>query len=184
MQGGGSISPETVVTGDDGLAAAQRVLGPTAGQQTAQASADGLAGSPVTFVQTALASTPPRWSRSRATDQTAPAGFEVAEDLVVQLTDADGNGVGGRSVTWVVASGGGTANPVNTTTDPNGFARTRWTLGTVGRRQQPERRVLRPSTHSVLRHRFGRRAEQARARSSGNGQSGVGRSAARESARR
>ena len=129
-QGGGSISPETVVTGADGRAAAQRVLGATAGRQTAQATADGLAGSPVTFVHTALASSPTALVQTSGNDQTAPAGFEVAEDLVVQLTDANGNGVGGRPVTWVVATGGGTVSPVNSTTDADGFARTRWTLGT------------------------------------------------------
>ncbi len=129
VQGGGSISPETVVTGDDGQAAALRVLGGTAGQQIAQATADGLAGSPLTFVHTALASSPSALNRVSGDNQSAPAGFEVAEDLVVQLTDADGNGVGGRPVTWVVATGGGVVSPVNSTTDPNGLARTRWTLG-------------------------------------------------------
>jgi adhesin/invasin len=130
-QGGGTISPETVVTGDDGRAAAERVLGPAAGQQTAEAAADGLAGSPVTFVHTGLATTPAALVKISGDDQTAPAGFEVAEDLVVQLTDAGGNGVGGKSVTWVVASGGGATTPLNSTTDPSGFARTRWTLGTI-----------------------------------------------------
>ncbi len=131
VQAGGTISPETVVTGDNGEAAAERVLGPGAGQQTAEAAAEGLTGSPVTFVHTGLASAPAALVKVSGDDQTAPAGFEVAQDLVVQLTDTDGNGIGGRPVTWVVASGGGTATPVNSTTDPNGFARTRWTLGTV-----------------------------------------------------
>ncbi|MGH3522130.1 MAG: beta strand repeat-containing protein, partial [Mycobacterium sp.] len=124
-----SITPATVVTGADGRAAAERVLGPTAGQQTAQASGDALTGSPVTFVQTAVASSPTTLAYVSGNGQTAPASFEVTEDLVVQLTDANSNGVGGRSVTWVVATGGGAVVPVNSTTDPNGFARTRWTLG-------------------------------------------------------
>jgi adhesin/invasin len=129
--GGGSVSPETVVTGADGLAATSRVLGPTAGQQSAQASAPGLAGSPVTFVQTAVPSVPTTLTKVSGDGQTAPAGFEVAEDLVVKLTDADGNGVGNRAVAWVVNTGGGTVNPQNTTTDPSGFATTRWTLGSA-----------------------------------------------------
>ena len=129
VQGGGSISPETTVTDNDGLAAAQRILGPTAGRQTAQASGDGLAGSPLTFVQTALASTPTVLKEISGNGQTAPAGFEVAEDLVVQLLDADGNGVGGRSISWGVLTGGGTVTPTTTNTDPSGFARGRWTLG-------------------------------------------------------
>ncbi len=129
VQGGGSITPESVVTGDDGLAAAERVLGPTAGQQSAQAASDGLAGSPVTFVHTAVASSPAELQAVSGNGQAAPAGFEVAEDLVVRLVDDAGNGVGGRSITWVVSTGGGTVSPVNATTDGDGLARTRWTLG-------------------------------------------------------
>jgi hypothetical protein len=127
--GGGSVSPETVVTGADGRAATARVLGPVAGQQSAQAAADGLAGSPVTFVHTALASNPTTLTKVSGDGQTAPAGFEVAEDLVVRLSDANDNGVGGVGVTWVVPPGGGSPNPLNTTTDPSGLAHTRWTLG-------------------------------------------------------
>jgi adhesin/invasin len=127
--GGGSVSPATVVTGSDGRAATARVLGPASGQQSAQAAGADLAGSPVTFVQTAIPSNPTTLAAVSGNGQTAPAGFEVAEDLVVLLTDANGNGVGGRSVTWVVATGGGAVSPQNTTTDPSGFARTRWTLG-------------------------------------------------------
>ncbi|HEY8257588.1 MAG TPA: Ig-like domain-containing protein [Gemmatimonadales bacterium] len=129
--GGGSVSPETVITGADGRGATARVLGPTAGQQSAQAAADGLAGSPVTFVHTAVASNPTTLTEVSGNGQTAPAGFELAEDLVVKLSDADGNGVGGRAVSWVVSTGGGTVTPVNSTTDPSGFARTRWTLGST-----------------------------------------------------
>lgn len=128
-QSGGSVSPGTVVTGNDGLAATARVLGPTSGQQTAQASVDGLAGSPVTFVQTAVASNPTTLVEVSGNNQSAPAGFEVAEDLVVRLTDDNGNGVGGLAITWLPGTGDGTVNPQNAITDPSGFARTRWTLG-------------------------------------------------------
>jgi adhesin/invasin len=127
--GGGSVSPATVVTGADGRAATARVLGPIAGQQSAQAAADGLAGSPVTFVHTALASNPTTLTKVSGDGQTAPAGFEVAEDLVVRLSDDNDNGVGGVGVTWVVPPGDGAVNPLNSTTDPNGLAHTRWTLG-------------------------------------------------------
>ncbi len=121
VQGGGSITPESVVTGDDGLAAAERVLGPTAGQQSAQAASDGLAGSPVAFVHTAVASSPAGLQAVSGNGQAAPAGFEVAEDLVVRLVDDAGNGVGGRSITWVVSTGGGTVSPVNATTEATGW---------------------------------------------------------------
>ena len=58
VSGGGSISPVTVLTGADGLAAAERVLGPTAGAQSAQATVEGFTGSPVEFSHTAAAGQP------------------------------------------------------------------------------------------------------------------------------
>jgi hypothetical protein len=61
-------------------------------------------------------------------DQIAPGGFPVAEDLVVRLEDDNGNGIGGRQITWVVPSGSGSVTPVTATTNVNGLATTRWTL--------------------------------------------------------
>jgi adhesin/invasin len=131
VSGGGSISPVTVVTGADGLAAAERVLGPSAGAQSAQATVAGFTGSPVTFSHTAIPANPTALVKISGDGQTAPGGFEVAEDLVVRLEDDNGNGIGSRAITWVVPAGSGSVNPVNTTTDANGLATTRWTLPTA-----------------------------------------------------
>ncbi len=131
VSGGGSIAPATVVTGANGLAAAERVLGPTAGAQSAQATVAGFTGSPVTFSHTAIPANPTALVLVSGDDQTAPGGFEVAEDLVVRLEDDDGNGIGGRAISWVVSSGSGSVNPGSSTTDPNGLATTRWTLPTA-----------------------------------------------------
>jgi adhesin/invasin len=128
VAGGGSISPATVITGADGLAAAERVLGATAGAQSAQAAVEGFAGPPVTFTHTAVPANPTVMVLVSGDDQTAPGGFEVAEDLVVRLEDANGNGIGGRSITWVATAGSGSVAPSNTTTTVNGLATTRWTL--------------------------------------------------------
>ncbi|HYC33184.1 MAG TPA: Ig-like domain-containing protein [Gemmatimonadales bacterium] len=129
VSGGGSIDPASSVTGEDGEASAQRTLGPSAGQQTAQATADGLAGSPVTFTHTAGASAPTRLVLVSGNNQSAPAGFALPDSLVVRLLDANDNGVPGRTITWVVDPGAGVAAPANTQTDAQGFAVTRWTLG-------------------------------------------------------
>ena len=126
--GGGSISPEVVVTGADGLAAAERVLGGSSGAESAQATAAGLQGSPLTFIHTAVPATPSRLVKISGDGQSAPAGFQLADSLVVQLVDEGGNGVGGRPVTWVVGGGEGSVDPVNSTTTPQGFAVTRWTM--------------------------------------------------------
>lgn len=129
LSGGGSISPETSTSGDDGRAAAERVLGPGAGPQTAQASASGFGGSPVTFTHTAVPANPAALVLVSGNGQTAPAGFAVSESLVVHLEDANGNGIGGKPISWVPSPGSGSASPTSTTTDPNGFAATQWTLG-------------------------------------------------------
>ncbi|MFL5493853.1 MAG: Ig-like domain-containing protein [Gemmatimonadales bacterium] len=127
--GGGSISPASVTTGPDGLAAAERVLGSASGAQSSEATASGLAGSPVTFTHTAVAANPASLLYVSGDGQTAPAGFQLADTLLVRLVDDNGNGIGGKAITWVVATGGGSVVPVNTTTNPNGYASTRWTLG-------------------------------------------------------
>lgn len=128
VSGGGSISPATVVTGTDGLAAAERVLGATSGAQSAQAAVPGYTGSPVSFSHTAQPANPTALVLISGDDQSAPAGFPVAEDLVVRLQDPNGNGIGGRPITWVVPSGSGSVDPVSVQTDANGLARTRWTM--------------------------------------------------------
>lgn len=131
VSGGGSISPVTVVTGEDGLAAAERVLGPTSGAQSAQAAVEGFAGSPVEFSHTAEAATPTRLILVAGNAQIGPGGFPLADSLVVRLEDANGNGIGNRSINWAISSSSGSVSPTIVTTDPNGLAATSWTLPTV-----------------------------------------------------
>lgn len=125
--GGGSISPAAVVTGADGTAAAERVLGNTAGTQTAQAASAGLTS--VSFNHTADPANPTALVLVSGDGQIGAAGSPLADSLVVRLEDDNGNGVGGKAITWVVATGGGAVSPVTATTNPNGLAGTQWTLG-------------------------------------------------------
>ena len=125
--GGGSISPASVLSGADGTAAAERVLGNASGPQTAQASSAGLAS--VTFTHTAEPANPTSLVLVSGNGQTGAVGAQLADSLVVRLVDDNGNGVGGKSISWVVGTGGGSPNPATATTNPNGFAWTRWTLG-------------------------------------------------------
>src|SRR6185503_8161122 len=53
VDGGGSITSPSSTTGSDGTVCAQFILGSTIGDQHAQATAEGLAGSPVGFTATA-----------------------------------------------------------------------------------------------------------------------------------
>ena len=127
--GGGSVSETIVATDEDGRSRVERILGPTVGQQTTLASSEGLAGSPVVFVHTAIAGDASRLIIVSGGDQTGQVGSLLPAELVVRLIDSEGNGVPNTAVTWVPAIGGGTANPQNTTTDSDGRTSTQWTLG-------------------------------------------------------
>jgi hypothetical protein len=56
----------------------------------------------------------------------------VASPLILRLVDEAGVGIPGRAVVWSVSAGGGSIDPASTTTDAEGFASTRWTLGEAG----------------------------------------------------
>jgi hypothetical protein len=128
----GSVDPASSTTGADGLASTTWTLGPAAGSQSATASSTGLSGSPVTFTATARAGSPEELVRVSGNGQTGAPGNELGEALVVRLLDQQGNGVPNRAVSWVVATGGGSVTPVTSTTDADGLASTRWTLGSAG----------------------------------------------------
>ena len=127
VSGGGSISPTNVLSGADGTAAAERVLGNASGTQESQASVPGIGS--VAFTHTAEPANPTALVLVSGDAQTGAVGALLADSLVVRLVDDNGNGVGAKSITWVVGSGGGSADPGTSTTNPNGFAWTRWTLG-------------------------------------------------------
>ncbi|MGH3378229.1 MAG: Ig-like domain repeat protein [Actinoallomurus sp.] len=124
--GGGSISPASVTSDANGLAAAERVLGNASGTQTAAAASSGL--TPITFTQTAEPANPTALLLISGDAQNGQAAATLADPLVVRLVDDNGNGVGGKAITWVSAPGNGSVNPQNVTTSPTGFAQTSWTL--------------------------------------------------------
>jgi large repetitive protein len=129
-EGGGSVSQASVTTDEAGRASVERTLGPTAGPQSTVASAENLAGSPVTFSHTATAGDASGLSIVSGNDQTAAAGTRLPADLVVRLVDAGGNGVPSAAVTWLVGAGDGTVTPEDGITDEAGRSSARWTLGT------------------------------------------------------
>ncbi|MEP6688026.1 MAG: Ig-like domain-containing protein, partial [Gemmatimonadales bacterium] len=125
--GGGTISPTNVVSATDGTAAAERVLGGASGTQGAEASANGI--TPVAFTHTAEPANPTALVLVSGNGQTGGVSAPLPDPLVVRLVDDNGNGVGGKAITWVVGSGGGSPSPTTVSTNPNGFAETQWTLG-------------------------------------------------------
>ena len=62
-------------------------------------------------------------------EQEASPGEAVPDSLVVRVIDTAGVGVPDQQVSWAVALGGGRVEPQSTTTNPDGIAWVRWTLG-------------------------------------------------------
>jgi Big-like domain-containing protein len=130
VDGGGSVNETSTQTADNGQTSVTRTLGSATGHPTTTATAEGLPGSPsVTFTHEATAGTASRVEKFDGDGQSALAGTEVHDPLVVRVLDGQGNPVIGRAVTWVIGAGGGSVTPQNTTTDGQGKASTRWTLG-------------------------------------------------------
>ena len=129
--GGGSVSETATVSDAAGHASVTRTLGSTAGSQSTLASADGLSGSPVTFLHTATSGSAAGVLIVSGNEQSGAPGSPLAQPLVVQVNDAGGNPVAGAAVTWVVTGGGGSLEPSTSTTDATGRASSVWTLGSA-----------------------------------------------------
>lgn len=104
-------------------------------------------------------------------------GEELATQLGVRVTDAQGRAVPNVAVTFTVTAGGGVAQPVTNSTDANGEARATWTLGTTAGAQG-----VRASVASVGGVDFSATAEPGPAAQllivSGSGQAALGGQAA------
>jgi hypothetical protein len=72
---------------------------------------------------------PPRIRLVRGNGQLGNTDAPLPDSLVVQVVDSANNGIPDRTVTWVVANGGGRANPETSTTDQDGYASAAWILG-------------------------------------------------------
>ncbi|MEP6688147.1 MAG: Ig-like domain-containing protein [Gemmatimonadales bacterium] len=129
VEGGGSVDDAATLTGPDGFASVERVLGPDAGTQRTIANAPGLAGSPLTFVHTARAGDAAVLEQVSGDGQSALVGTSLPAPLVVRVRDGAGNPVPGLAVTWLVGNGGGQLTPATSRTDADGLAGTTWTMG-------------------------------------------------------
>jgi len=114
--GGGSVTP-TSTTDDDGYARATRVLGPTAGLQTATAVAAGMPDPPARFTATARSGTPTRLAFT-VEPSDASAGAPITPAIEVSALDGFGNTASGfaGAVTLVLGTNPGGAALEGTTT--------------------------------------------------------------------
>lgn len=130
--GGGSITPSSVTNGS-GIATATRVLGTTAGTQTASAAASGVNGSPKAFSATATAGTAVDISKSVSVDTASTARTQVT--YTVLAVDGFTNPKDGVVIDWAVTTGQGTLGAAQSTTGADGKASATLTHdGSVGDR--------------------------------------------------
>ena len=140
--GGGRLSATTVTTDANGRARTTLTLGSEPGTNTISATVAGL--EPVTFTATATEQTAHSLTKVSGDNQEGPAGTQLAEPFVVSVLDQNGSPLDGVDVSFAVTAGGGMlsattdANPctfklstssLTATTDANGQAATRLTLG-------------------------------------------------------
>ncbi len=137
--GGGTVTPPTVFTDANGIAATRWTLGPAAGtnNNTMTAVSAGLSGSPVTFTASATAGGATQIAVNAGNNQTDTVNSTVTIPPSVIVRDAGNNPVAGVNVTFQVTAGGGSTNPPSTptvvvATNASGIAAlTSWTMGTT-----------------------------------------------------
>jgi len=124
-EGGGEVSPETVVTGADGRAATTRTLAGRVGSYTTVARVQDLEGSPLTFRSTAVG---PELVIVTQPSTTAAAGVPLSQQPELQLQDPLGVPLNESDVrvTVQIADGGGAVGG-RTTAESDGSGRVRFT---------------------------------------------------------
>src|ERR1019366_8624133 len=135
--GGGSITGATPTTNASGIATVGSwTLGTTAGANTMTATSGTiggqLTGSPVTFTATGTAGTATQMFRSSGSLNVATVGTPVTYLPSASVLDVNGNPVSGVTVTFAVATGGGSITGATQTTNASGIATVgSWTVGTT-----------------------------------------------------
>ena len=122
---GGSFSRTVVKTGADGAAESLLVL-PKSGTVTVTARADGY-GSATTRIT--VGESADRFTLVSGNDQKGPIGTPLSEDFVVRVENGNNRPISNQKVAFTITAGGGSLSVISATTDVNGEARTRLTLG-------------------------------------------------------
>lgn len=124
LTGGGTLSEASTVTAADGTTGVRWTLGPTAGAQSASATAAGLSGSPVTFTATATVGSAGRLVITQQPSTTTSSGAVLARQPRVQVQDVNGNNVSvsGRAITAELIGPAATLQGNTTVSTSNGVA--------------------------------------------------------------
>lgn len=123
---GGSVTPVTSASDASGIASTSWTLGSTPGVQRLRVAL----GAHADTTGTSAAATQPRAVEIAGGDnQMGPVGGTLPVQLIVRVLDQFGNPVTGVAPQWIVPAGHGIGQ--TSPSDVNGYARARWTLGTV-----------------------------------------------------
>ncbi|MEP6573732.1 MAG: hypothetical protein ABJD11_13595, partial [Gemmatimonadota bacterium] len=128
------VTPTSTVTDTGGFAQASVTAGNGAGPIVITATGAGLTSAPVTFTLASTTVVGPAASVAAVTaiSQSAPVNTTVSASPSVVVKDANGSPVSGVSVTFAVASGGGSVTAPAQTTNASGIATVgSWKLGTA-----------------------------------------------------
>ena len=129
--GAGSVSGASSTTNGSGVATIRANLGAAGGVNTYTATVAGLTGSPLTFSALA-AKVLAKSATANGDNQTGVQNTQLALPLSVTVTDNASGPVAGITVTWAVASGGGSVTGASSVTDASGLATMTVKLGTTG----------------------------------------------------
>ncbi len=131
--GGGSATGTGAVSNASGIATVGSwTLGTAAGANTMTATATGLSGSPATFTASGTAGAATTMALNGGDGQSAVVGTAVSVDPSVLVTDQFGNPRSGVTVTFAVATGGGSVTGATALSSALGVATVgSWTLGTT-----------------------------------------------------
>jgi protocatechuate 3,4-dioxygenase beta subunit len=166
----GTVTPAQGRTDAQGRAAAVWRLGTALGPTQATASVDE---GTLTFTALAEPDAPAAVRVVAGSGGTGGVGQPLADSLAVRVVDRGEVPVPGVTVTWSVVSGGGGVSPAQATTDAQGIARARWTLGLVADSVQAVRAAVArvaPAAFSATARTQGVALELVRR--AGDGQSG------------
>src|SRR6266568_5976411 len=125
--GSGSVTSQSN-TDANGIAISIWTLGANACAQTATASKTGLTGSPVSFGATAQIQGATQMALNGGDGQIGPATMALPTMISIIAKDQNGAVVQGVTIAWSAANGGSVI-PVTSSSDGNGIASTKWTLG-------------------------------------------------------
>jgi hypothetical protein len=123
---GGTFSPASAVSDEDGFVSTHYTFPKTAAVYTLSASAPNFGS--LSFTETATPGPVSKMISYRGNNQTGTVGSTLPTNLIAKVQDANGNGIAGYTVTFDDGGKGGAFDQNVRVTDANGQASVRYTL--------------------------------------------------------